>query len=299
MEPVKSMAKSFSGIDYIQHIAEDPQTKNPGEIVAYYKIASHYKFALTELFDIRGYRKVIILEDDMEIALDFFGYFEAMSTVLDKDASVVAISSWNDNGQEQFVSDPEALYRSDFFPGLGWMLTREFWDELSPKWPDAYWDDWLRLSSNRKGRHFIRPEVCRTYNFGEHGSSMGQFYHKYLVPIKLNEVLVDWKSKDLTFLEEESFDRELGGFITNAILVSNLEVNGLQMVESAKGDVKIVYNSQRHFEVLAMQFGVFEEWKDGIPRTSYKGVVVCRWKGVKKVFFIRPDSMEMLGFRRG
>lgn len=298
MESVKSMAKSFPGIDYIQHIAEDPQTKSPGEIVAYYKIASHYKFALTELFDIRGYGKVIILEDDMEIALDFFEYFEVMSTVLDKDESVVAVSSWNDNGQEQFVSDSEALYRSDFFPGLGWMLTRKFWDELSPKWPDAYWDDWLRLSSNRKDRHFIHPEVCRTYNFGEHGSSMGQFYYKYLMPIKLNEVLVDWKSKDLSFLEEERFDRAFGGFIANAILIPNLEGNGLQMVESAKGDVKIVYNSQRHFQVLARQFGVFEEWKDGIPRTSYKGVVVFRWKGTKKVFFIRPDSLEMLGFRR-
>lgn len=32
----------------------------------------------------------------------------------------------------------DVLYRSDFFPGLGWMLTRTTWDELSPKWPKAY-----------------------------------------------------------------------------------------------------------------------------------------------------------------
>jgi hypothetical protein len=32
----------------------------------------------------------------------------------------------------------EALYRSDFFPGLGWMLTKSTWMELSPKWPKAY-----------------------------------------------------------------------------------------------------------------------------------------------------------------
>lgn len=30
------------------------------------------------------------------------------------------------------------LYRSDFFPGLGWMLAKPTWDELSPKWPKAY-----------------------------------------------------------------------------------------------------------------------------------------------------------------
>lgn len=32
----------------------------------------------------------------------------------------------------------------------------------------TYWDDWLRLKENHKDRQFIRPEVCRTYNFGEH-----------------------------------------------------------------------------------------------------------------------------------
>lgn len=32
----------------------------------------------------------------------------------------------------------------------------------------TYWDDWVRLNTTRKGRQFLRPEVCRTYNFGEH-----------------------------------------------------------------------------------------------------------------------------------
>lgn len=31
----------------------------------------------------------------------------------------------------------DLLYRSDFFPGLGWMMTREIWAELGPKWPKA------------------------------------------------------------------------------------------------------------------------------------------------------------------
>ncbi|RYG49890.1 hypothetical protein EON67_06265 [archaeon] len=31
-------------------------------------------------------------------------------------------SAWNDMGQAKFVEDPKQVYRSDFFPGLGWML---------------------------------------------------------------------------------------------------------------------------------------------------------------------------------
>ncbi len=27
------------------------------------------------------------------------------------------------------------LYRSDFFPGLGWMLTAQLWNELKDDWP--------------------------------------------------------------------------------------------------------------------------------------------------------------------
>jgi hypothetical protein len=37
-----------------------------------------------------------------------------------------------------YSASADELYRSDFFPGLGWMLTRSTWNELSPKWPKAY-----------------------------------------------------------------------------------------------------------------------------------------------------------------
>ena len=50
----------------------------------------------------------------------------------------------------------------------------------------------MRLEKTRRGRACVRPEVCRTYNFGESGSSKGQFYYRYLVPIKLNDVDVPW-----------------------------------------------------------------------------------------------------------
>lgn len=68
----------------------------------------------------------------------------------------------------------ERLYRSDFFPGLGWMLTRSLWEELREQWPAAYWDDWLRHPDRRKGRACIRPEVCRSFTFGKKGTSNSQ-----------------------------------------------------------------------------------------------------------------------------
>jgi alpha-1,3-mannosyl-glycoprotein beta-1,2-N-acetylglucosaminyltransferase len=55
----------------------------------------------------------------------------------------------------------------------------------------------MRNNEVRKGRQCLRPEVCRTFNFGEHGASKGQFFKDYLVRIKLNHQMVDWAHQDL------------------------------------------------------------------------------------------------------
>ena len=109
----------------------------------YYKIAAHYGWALQQIFDIYGHTRVILLEDDMEISSDFFSYFTKMSEIMDVDQSVMCVSAWNDNGQGRHVRDPLQLYRTDVFPGLGWLLTKRLWDEWGQKWPvkTGFWDD--------------------------------------------------------------------------------------------------------------------------------------------------------------
>ncbi|KAL7606201.1 hypothetical protein Lser_V15G17052 [Lactuca serriola] len=293
---VRTKAMSYNQLTYMQHLDYEPvDTERPGELIAYYKIARHYKWALDQLFYKHNFNRVIILEDDMEISPDFFDYFEAGADLLDKDKSIMAISSWNDNGQNQFVHDPYALYRSDFFPGLGWMLSKPTWDELSPKWPKAYWDDWLRLQENHKGRQFIRPEICRTYNFGEHGSSLGQFFNQYLKPIRLNDVTVDWKKMNLTYLMEDKYVNHFANMVKDAKPL--YEPNLVLKTNNVDGDVRIQYRDQTDFEDIARQFGIFEEWKDGIPRTAYKGVVVFRYKTIRRIFLVGPHSLEQLGIQ--
>ncbi|CAK9177926.1 unnamed protein product [Ilex paraguariensis] len=294
---VRNKALSYDQLTYMQHLDFEPvHPERPGEIIAYYKIARHYKWALDQLFYTHNFSRVIILEDDMEIAPDFFDYFEAGSILLDSDKSIMAISSWNDNGQKQYVQDPYILYRSDFFPGLGWMLSKSTWDELSPKWPKAYWDDWLRLKENHKGRQFIRPEVCRTYNFGEHGSSLGQFFKQYLEPIRLNDVQVDWKSMDLSYLMEDKFVKHFAVMVKKAKPIYGTDA--VLKAYNIDGDVRIQYKDQAEFETIARQFGIFEEWKDGVPRTAYKGVVVFRYHAPRCVFFVGPDSLQQLGIEQ-
>ena len=54
------------------------------ESLAYYRIANHYKWAFQQLFECFQYERVIVVEDDMVFAPDFFSYFEATSRILDQ-----------------------------------------------------------------------------------------------------------------------------------------------------------------------------------------------------------------------
>ncbi|DBA71292.1 TPA: hypothetical protein ACH3X2_011108 [Trebouxia sp. C0005] len=257
---------------HMQHVMADTfPTRKKTEPAAYYRIASHYKFVMRQIFDCWQYPKLIVLEDDMQIAVDFFSYFEAGAKLLDDDPKLYSVSSWNDHGQARHVNDPLRLERSDFFPGLGWMLTNAVWQSLKGNWPAAYWDDWMRLSPVRQGRQTIRPEICRTYNFGEKGSSHGQFYERYLKPVKLNDVAVDWSKQDLDYLQRHRYAEELDQKVASARLLKSSEG-----VHLAQGLVKMTYGSRSEYEELAAAVDIIGDWKDGVPRASYEGIVKVR-----------------------
>ena len=59
-------------------------------------------------------------------------------------------------------------------------------------------------------------QVCRTYNFGQVGASQGQFYRRFLKPIKLNEEDVDWMQQDLTYLDPVVYERNLNATLAAA-----------------------------------------------------------------------------------
>jgi GNT-I family len=155
----------------IEHTSALRGSKN-----AYEALAKHYGWALQKVFSESAAinlptapQRVIILEEDIHIAPDFFSYFQVLAPLLDRDPTLFAISAFNDNGFTSRVMNASRVLRSDFFPGLGWMMTRKLWiNELALKWPSGYWDDWLREPVQRQDRQVLRPEVSRTFHFGKH-----------------------------------------------------------------------------------------------------------------------------------
>ena len=202
---VAEMARSFEsrGVTLIQreHILRGHE-HNAGTAF----LAQHYQDCLTRLFNDRRHDLVILLEDDMVFSPDFITYFKQTSVLLEVDPSIFCVSSWNDNGFENLDLDARKLFRTSFFPGLGWMLHRELWNELKPKWPGDHWDHWMRLSTTHRGRQCVSPELSRNFNIGEKGATVqSATYNQFLKRIAYNtEPNVDLG--DLSYLLRDQYE---------------------------------------------------------------------------------------------
>ena len=118
-----------------------------------------------------------------------------MAQLVEIDDTLWAASSWNDNGFDYLVKEPHALYRTGFFPGLGWLMTRELWNELKHKWPQEHWDHWLRQKRQHKGREVLFPAMPRVFHNGVKGTFMDRKTHeKYFARIATNrDEKVKWR----------------------------------------------------------------------------------------------------------
>ncbi len=91
----------------------------------------------------------------MELSPDFLDYFQTLYPLLVYDKTLWCISAWNDNGIDKKIArEPSKtkneyknfyffvfkalLHRTDFFPGLGWLLTKNIWNEIKANWPAGY-----------------------------------------------------------------------------------------------------------------------------------------------------------------
>jgi len=262
--------------------ADFPIPPKEKKFKGYFKIARHYGWALNHTFQDLGHSQVIIVEDDLEVAPDFFDYFEATLPILRADKSLFCVSAWNDNGKANVIDEsrPDLLYRSDFFGGLGWMMTRELWDELKVKWPKSYWDDWIRNPGQRRERACLRPEVSRTKTFGKVGVSNGLFFDKHLKHIVLSSQRVNFTRKNLDYLRKERYDAMMEETLNKIPVVRIEEVQSMS-AHARHAAVRVLYHTKTAFKKSAKTLGIMDDFKAGVPRMAYRGVVSVMNRGLR------------------
>merc|ERR1712217_422261 len=124
----------------------------------------------------------------------------------------------------------------------------------------GYWDEFMRRPDVRKGRQCIRPEVSRSFTFGEEGTSAGQFYKKHLSRIRLNDQMVDWAPANLQYLSsQESFDSYLIDQLRKAI---QIELSAVDSHDGRGETLRIPYDDKQ-YAVVAKKFDLMPDEKEG------------------------------------
>ncbi|CAE8624108.1 unnamed protein product, partial [Polarella glacialis] len=182
----------------------------------------------------------------------------------------------------------------EFFPGLGWMMDKSMWSEVRDRWAVAFWDEFMRRPDVRKGRSCIRPEISRSFTFGEDGVSGGQFFAGHLSRIKLNDVMIDWGKQDLRSLASTAaFDESLVARLRAAKLVTLDEVDSFAGRAEA---LRIEYDDHAFAKMVAPKFGLMTDEKEGIRRMSYRGVIPFTYQTNRIFLYSRkwpgPDKLS-------
>ena len=270
---------STLGFSYLQHARTLKPFLGPDgtETPTTMFVAAHYKWILDVLFVEKGHSHVIILEDDLKVSSDFFEFFEMLAPLLDADPTLWCISSWNDNGFKHFETPPTALFRSSYFPGLGWMLKRDLWiDELSSHFPDDNWDHWMRATTTSKNRECVSPFLSRNYNVGVGGATSNQeFYQQFLEPISFDASPAPMGLGDLSYLLNERYFAQFKRFVSEGprgggirtLTPSEIKspLDGRQFPPRAATVVPFV---KEDFEALAIQLQIHPS-----PRSSYRRTI--------------------------
>ncbi|XP_071522193.1 protein O-linked-mannose beta-1,2-N-acetylglucosaminyltransferase 1-like isoform X2 [Panulirus ornatus] len=194
------------------------------------RITRHYKKVMESAFSaFPKAREVIILEEDLYVASDFYRFFAQTAPLLEGDHTLYCISAWNDLGQAGAGGDPALVMRSETMAGLGWLLSRRIYEEIIPKWP-AYekftdWDMWMRLPAQQRGRECLVPEVSRTFHYGTTGAHLTAYFQSTYYANTSFNTRSAVRLRDLHRLGPETYDALLQELLEGGKHLNGSDVN--------------------------------------------------------------------------
>ena len=251
-------------------------------------IATNYKRSLDALWSMYPNSEfVFIMEDDLIVSPDFFDYFNQLVPVLRADKTLFSASAWNDNGYGHSAKDPTMVYRTEFFPGLGWIMSRKYWLEVvEPSWPKCCqgysWDLFMRDVLKGRGLDTLYPDVSRTYHIGKTGANVfNQFFNGYFREHALAKDS-HYKLEGLDKLGPKSYSDLLADLISRAKTVDHEEDPCDQHFITEGEDLLVLYYYQRDSreskQALAIA-GCLNLWNVDKVRGMFNGVLRTHYRG--------------------
>jgi beta-1,2-N-acetylglucosaminyltransferase len=265
------------------------------------RITNHYRRVLETVFDQMGYDFGIFLETDLVVSRDFIEFMFSGSRVLrEGDDNIFCVSAWNDNGFEHLELREDRVFRTDFFPGLGWMIHRSVWcDVLRPAWPSRFgnhvYDMWIRYDSPLAFHgECIAPQVSRTHHIARYGTHVIGEGHYTAMPLASGETVVEaaeWELvKNLEKFENRIRNESLG--IPELITMSGKEFIRDNFVIPLNKHILVIAESgpldsvSDELQGVLTKLGLF----GGTLRSSHKGLIRVELKTKNTTVTVLRDA---------
>jgi len=216
-------------------------------------------------------------------------YFRSTAWLLEEDPSLFCVSAWNDNGFKGLVSNERRLFRTDYFPGLGWMIRNNTWEKLRgiwPKNPTTGWDHWLRHGSGLRPRECIVPEVPRALHFDDKGTNVkkGSGIARVLAKMIVSSI-APGELGDVSYLLRDKYDQQLHELLRSSQLITLRSVDTLDQQQTY-----ILPYVREQYKMTATKLELYAAQ----PRGSHRGMVITRHP-MSKATVILVDRRQSLG----
>jgi hypothetical protein len=246
-----------------------------------FAITWHHGRIFVSLFDDLKFEYGILLETDLTVSPDFIEYMLAGRNMLvDSSSDLFCISAWNDNGFNGFSLRENRLYRTDVFPGLGWMLHRDSWTELlRSKWPqEASYDWWIRNESPVKHFDCVFPEVSRTHHIAKYGAHVNggaqQVYERMILSSGQESIP---KEEWALVSKRHSFEPRIiaEAFAEGYVLLRGLSRTDLfkAIEDSQRTHPLILVVDPKYMQAMLARMGLFAL---DLMRAGYNGLLTVR-----------------------
>ncbi|KAF2366034.1 Glycosyl transferase family 13 [Trinorchestia longiramus] len=202
-EETSQLADLF-GLPVIEH-------QNEGVSGTSTPLNAHFRFSLYTAFSTyTNASKIIILEDDLIVSPDFIRYFHQTAWLLEADPSIYVVNSFSLNSYASVAEDTSRLRRSEIMPQFGWMVTRNYAEEIIHYWVDnskarVDWDWWLRLNHQKRKRHALVPEVSRTLHSGSSGAHVSGWDQAFIFSNMIYNLDPKARLKNLHLLQKDAY----------------------------------------------------------------------------------------------
>ncbi|XP_042224216.1 protein O-linked-mannose beta-1,2-N-acetylglucosaminyltransferase 1-like [Homarus americanus] len=170
---------------------------------------------------------ILILEDDIQVSVDIFKFLYSVSPVLERDHTVLGISSYNYYGFTDVAISLTTVYRTDELNPMALLLpSRVVYDHIAPNWPKVNTTkEWYQPLSQAlkavRGRALLYPEVPRARHTGYRGETIAggiqyNFFRDHILALTTDYDLSD---AEVLKLEASQYEARLIDTLKSAAVI--------------------------------------------------------------------------------